>query len=287
MDKIKLMRDVGFTDEAIDTAVSLIARAGSTGADADFDSLRSRLFAGEDLTGAISAAAEEAGMRFEELALVFLLSCADGTRERMLDQGFDETVFIDSMRDLWIWARFCYNNHGFWGIREFQWLSRTARAELWRLGRLQFELIPYEYDDLSFKGYSVKRGDTVLNMHIPAGGPIAEELRLDSYRRAYRHFGINTFLLDSYLLYKENEKMLGPDSNIVSLMHEYILVRHGETDSLHNLRYIFGETPNGTDPKTLPRDTTLRRAYAEHLEKTGVIGWGTGVMFFDGENIVK
>jgi len=287
MDKLELIRKIGFPDEAYEAVCDMTERAQAAGTDASLDALKPDFFAGEDVEEKIKEEAEKAGMKREELNLLFILCCADETERRMYAQGFDGDVFLASMRDLWIWTRFCKENHGFWGLREFKWLANTARAELWRLGRLQFEKIPYEYEDFSYKGYSVKAGDVVLNMHIPADGPITEEVRLDSYRRAYSHFGINVFVLDSYLLYPEHEKMLDPKSNIISLMHEYHLVRHGETESFHNLRYIFGETPTGTDPRTLPRDTTLRRKYAEHIEKTGVIGWGTGVMFFDGENVVR
>jgi len=38
-------------------------------------------------------------------------------------------------------------------------------------------------------GNTLKRGDTVINFHIPSAGPLTDEKRLDSYKQAYKFFG--------------------------------------------------------------------------------------------------
>lgn len=287
MDRNTLLEKIEMPREAVAVIDEVAEKVKGSAA---LDDMRQRLlFTREDprdIRESMEAEAARLGVGADELSLVFFLQCSDETEHRMREQGHPERVFIDSMRDVTIWTNFCHRNHGIWGIREFHWISNTIRAELWRLGRLQFEKYEYDLDDFEFDGHSVHRGEIVLNTHIPAGGGMTREARYDSYKQAYDYFGIGTFLLDSYLLYPAHREFLPPTSNILGIMDEFHLIRAAETDSLHNFRYIFGETPDGVDPATLPRDTSLRRAYANWYAKHGKIGWGVGVMFFDGEHIL-
>ena len=286
MDRKTLLERIGMPLEAVAVIDETEARVKDSGVT---EELRRDLLGTEsprEIYERVVSGAKELGVGADELSLVLLLNCADETERRMREQGHPERVFVDSMRDLTIWTKFCYRNHGVWGIREFEWLARTIRAELWRMGRLQFERYEYDYPDQTFGDRSVHTGDIVLNTHIPAGGGMTREARYDSYRQAYEYFGIGTFILDSYLLYPAHREFLPPESNIIGIMDEFHLIKSGETECLHNMRYIFDETPDGVDPATLPRDTSLRRAYADWYAKHGKIGWGVGVMFFDGERIL-
>ena len=49
---------------------------------------------------------------------------------------------------------------------------------------------------------------------------------------------------------------------------------------------IFGKDA-GLPAEQLPRDTGLRRAYADWIQKGGNVGGGYGILFFDGEKIIK
>ncbi len=286
MDKYRLFEIIEMPVGAVET-VRLIDRLLSTdpSAAAELDGIRVRFYKGESVRPEIDALAGKIGVHGDALSLAFFASCAEEAERRMTEQGHPASVFTDSMRDLAIWAEMCHGYNGIWGIREFDWLSRTLRAELWRLGRLQFEYEKYTYGDFSFAGHSVKNGDMVLNVHIPADGPFPAGARLDSYKRAFRCFGIDTFICDSYLLYPPQEEYLDPASNTVSFMHEWHIVRSGRAYSLRNLRYLYGDR-DGYDVGTLPRDTSMRRSILRMIDETGDMGWGVGVLFFDGEKII-
>ena len=287
MDKRELLEKINMPDGAVAVIDAVNARIGADRELRDrMEEIREKFFSGQDVKTDISSAAAENGLDADELSLAFLLNCTDETQRRLAGQGFDESVFTDSMRDLTIWTNFSRRSYGVWGIREFDWLSRTVRAELWRLGRLQFEFFEYEYDPYSAGGYSVAPGDTVMNVHIPADGPFPADARMESYKRAYAKFGVNTFICDSYLLYPPQEKYLDPASNVVSFIHEYHVVRQGKAYSLHNLRYLYGDR-DSYDLSTLPRDTAMRRSFLRMIDETGDMGWGVGVLFFDGEKIIK
>ena len=285
MDKYELLTKIEMPDEATARVREIGRLVDDAGASADIARIRADFFAGADVRSALAGLAGRLGVHEYELALFFFACCSDETWRRMKAQGHSEKVFTDSMRDLMIWAKFAQRSYGVWGIREFEWLSRTVRAELWRLGRLQFERYEYDYDDFSFGGYSVRRGDVVLNTHISADGPFPASERLDSYRQAHEYFGIDAYICDSYLLYPPMEEYFDPASNTVSFLHEWHIVRSGEAHSFHNLRYLYGDREK-YDLAALPRDTSFRRSVMRMIDEKGDMGWGVGVLFFDGDKIL-
>ncbi|MBQ7160491.1 MAG: DUF5596 domain-containing protein [Clostridia bacterium] len=285
MDKYELLKKIEMPDEAVAVIRDIDLRLErDPGSAAALDGIRARFFAGENVRPEIAELAKKLGVHEYELSLAFFASCSGEAERRMKAQGHPEKVFTDSMRDLMIWAKFSRKSYGVWGIREFDWLARTLRAELWRLGRLQFERYEFDYDDFSFGGLTVKRGDIVLNTHIPADGPFPKEARLDSYLRAYDWFGIDTYICDSYLLYPPQVGYLDPDCNVVSFFREWHIIRSGAAGSFHNLRYLYGDMEK-YDISALPRDTAMRRSILKMADELGDIGWGVGVLFCDGEKI--
>ena len=286
MDKYELLDIIELPAGAVGTVRDIDRKLSADRyAACQLDRIRADFYSDSDVKPAIAALAGKLGVHEYELALSFFAYCADEAERRMTAQGHDIKVFTDSMRDLTIWAKMCRGYAGVWGIREFDWLARTLRAELWRFGRLQFEYETYNYADFSFGGFSVHTGDRVINVHIPADGPFPAEARHASYLRARDYLGLNTFICDSWLLYPPQEKYLDPSSNIVSFMHEYHIVKSARAGSLRNLRYLYGDMDE-YDIAALPRDTRLRRAFIRMIEETGDIGCGVGVFFLDGDRIV-
>ena len=226
------------------------------------------------------------GYSFDQIALPFCIECTDVTEKRMREQGFGDEDIIANLVDIVIWAKICERDWGGWGMHEFSWVSRSLRAILWRLGRLQFEISEFEADEFNKYGVHIKRGDKVINTHIPEDGPMPDDQRLDAYKRAYEYFGFGHFVCDTYLLYPRQREFLPKDSNIVRFMDEFEAVKSGELEGHNNMWRIWGQRDNW-DPATLPRNTRLQRAYADHLAKHNCTGWGYGVMIFDGEKIVK
>lgn len=125
-------------------------------------------------------------------------------------------------------------------------------------------------------------GDPVLDTHIPGGGGMTPERCHDTMRRALeffpRYFPERPFVgfgCGSWILNPELEWIYSPTSNMVLWQRELYLypIPSGPRSGLF---FVFGR--DDLDPATTPRDTSLRRALLEQLDRGGrLIGGG---MFF-------
>lgn len=129
----------------------------------------------------------------------------------------------------------------------------------------------------------LRRGDTVLNVHIPAGGRMDWEACLDSFRRAHAFFPAfhadrlaraavcSTWFLDPRL-----SELLPAEANPLRLaraVHLFPVQPDPEA-----LWFVFQRpTPLGVDAAALPQDTSLRRSLAGFL--AGGRSWNCGGMF--------
>ena len=281
-----LNQTIAMPEEAAALCRELCPKIAASG---EYPAIKQEFFAGHPTRPTIEAYAEANGMRPRAALLAFAELFSAHTREIYAERGYDESIFVDSLLDLTIWAKVCIRDEGEWGLQEYDWMSGQLRATMFRLGRLQFHLIPYRGEEYSRGGMTVRKGDTVINIHIPEGDPITRDKRLDSYRRAYRFFGekYHAFTCSSYLFYLKHEEFLPRTSNILDFMHDFYLYNGTTSKSTGDLWRIFGGKRDNWDPATLPRDTGLRRAYADHLAKEFETGHASGVFLFDGENIVK
>ena len=115
----------------------------------------------------------------------------------------------------------------------------------------------------------LKRGDTVLDLHIPRGKTFTEDEIRDSFRQA-REFFARYFPLRPYqaahchtwFFTPQLQTLLPPESSIVRFQREFYLYPHpGGPGFLW--RFVFGG--KYPDRATAPRDTALRRAVLDWL----------------------
>lgn len=251
-----------------------------------FIDLKKRFYADMYVQHRLDAFAESVGEPYRMVRLAFCLFCKDEMYEIYKNMGLADKVYLDSLIDLRVWALTCMRNYGEWGMEEFKWLEHALRGKVIRLGRLQFEQNKYEYGpDYNKHGVSLKHGDPAIGVHIPEDGPFTVEQTVDSLKQAYAYFGNPAFICESWLLYPPQYDFLKPESNIIKFMDHFDIVHVHEDRFRQDMWRVFGMREK-YDPKELPRDTSLRRGYAEHLEKTNVNGWGYGVLIFDGEKIL-
>lgn len=249
-----------------------------------FDGIRAAFFDGDSIDSIDSKICEIAAATGENEDGIWLAVCvmlADTTRELYLSRGIPEDIFYDTMSDITIWADVCRRDWGTWGIHgQFGWLSNHLRATLFRLGRLQFEIKHFRCDEYNKNGRSVRRGDPVMNIHIPEGDPLTKEKRFDSYRRAHDFFGMDVFVCDTWLFYPRHTEFLQPDSNILDFTRDFEIIDSSEKSGDYgNMWRIYGHRES-YDPAELPRDTGMRRAYADWLAKENKTGSGYGVRFY-------
>ncbi|HIV91638.1 MAG TPA: DUF5596 domain-containing protein [Candidatus Eisenbergiella stercoravium] len=222
-------------------------------------------------------------LRMEEqprrLALVLFVTFAISAHEEYRKKGIADQIYFDTFRDIAIWNRECKRKYGEEGLAEVEWISRSVKLQLFRLGRLQFEPGTLE-KELFRNGEALPVGTPVLYVHIPAEEPLSEEACRDSFRRA-AEFWKNTkriYVCESWLLSPHLKDILKEDSNILRFQEMFELAGVDE-DSRQAEERVFGKFL--ADKNKYPEKTSLQRAMKAYLLNHNRVGSGTGVRLED------
>jgi len=227
--------------------------------------------------GIMRAKSKEYGCEANRISLAATLLLARNMKALYEEQGYDMAIYWDSLQDIAIWAKCCKDDTGFWGMKQFGWLANTLRGKLWRLGRMQFELIHFEEGHYEKDGVVLNDGDIVINTHIPEGEPLTPELRTDAFDRAVKFFGRNVFMCESWMLWPAHYEILKPTSNIVSFMNDFDIFKSFEVPGVNDLWRIFGYLPDYR-PEKLPANSSMQRGYIAKLRQNGgLTGGGYGI----------
>lgn len=125
-----------------------------------------------------------------------------------------------------------------------------------------------------------EKGTGLLDVHIPADGPLTPEGCLESYRmanefypRVFPDHSYTGFVCNSWLLDPELAKILPAESNIVQFQREFYLLPT-LSDDRQTWERVFGARPD--DLAKAPRDSSLRRAILDHVLAGGRFSKGYG-----------
>ena len=204
--------------------------------------------------------------------LSFLYFC-ESLEKRYAEKGIEESVLLDTLRDIVIWTDVWSEVKGELYLGELFWLKRHLSMQLFRIGSLEYVMgkAPADCPVLG-----LKKGDNVLDVHIPNGASLTPEACRDSmvkakefFKKHYPEFEFSHFSCHSWLLDPELEKLLDATSNILAFGRMFTLSEEAAPESYAALRYVFrwDTTKN-----------TLRNAYpvsrfAERMKKH-VMGGG-------------
>lgn len=243
----------------------------------------------------VKAMSEKYGENEYTMYSVFILSCVPILKERYDKAGISEKLFYDSTADFKYKIIESIEVKGVPGAFSPGWNDGTFKMKRFAFGRFQYELKIYDWENdfVTSCGKVMKVGDTYVNFHIPSSGvPLTDEVRLASYKEAYQHYkhlfpdGKVIFGCGSWLLYPRHREFLPPHSNILKFMDDFDVVGWAQKDEFGDAWRVFGRYA-GLPPEQLPRDTSLRRAYADWLMKGNKTGDAFCVFVFDGEKILK
>ena len=127
-------------------------------------------------------------------------------------------------------------------------------------------------------------GDKALAVHIPSGGPLDHAECGESFasavlffREKFPTYKSRAFTCLSWLVCPELERVLPASANIVRFLREWCLHPCAGASVQPTLRRVFGS--DNIDPATAPRDSSLRRAIAGHLQAGGTFRDGGAVLF--------
>ncbi|MFQ6807303.1 MAG: hypothetical protein ACLRT5_22600 [Lachnospiraceae bacterium] len=152
------------------------------------------------------------------------------------------------------------------------------------MGRFQFEEETFQGDVYQEDGFSVKKGDPVINMHIPSSGPLDPAQAEASIARAAQFYrdlfpqGTVPFVMDSWLLDPDLMKML-PQGNIRRFVERFHLVSVEKGETFSDGWRVFGPEWE-KEPADLPRTTRLQTAIADYLQGGGKLGAGYGIFLW-------
>lgn len=116
----------------------------------------------------------------------------------------------------------------------------------------------------------LRRGDTVLNVHIPARDPLTEEACEEAYERAreifarcYPDFKFKAFCCFSWMLEKRLKLIMGRETGITGFADKFTAfpTRSGEDGVLQFLFHTKKKPPFSA----LPENTSMQRAVKEYL----------------------
>ncbi len=158
--------------------------------------------------------------------------------------------------------------YGTFGLHTQEWLRLAWSGNLYRLGRLQYNL---QRDDSA--GYDDDRG-WLLSTHIPQVGPLTPASVDDSFATARRFFGAHFpdlavvgFHCFSWLLDPHLASALPASANMARFQRRWALYGEpadGDGDALFFTFHRRGR-PDEIDLEGLPQTTTLERVIVARL----------------------
>ena len=171
-----------------------------------------------------------------------------------------------------------YNTLGYGGIA----LSKV-------LGKFKDEfertVADFDYDA---KGVKVKKGDSIIAIHIPPKFKMSRETVTRAIKASYDYYGFSgkvAYQCDSWLLYPDFEDVFVKGGNVMEFRSLFDVISSSDNKTFEDCWRVFkvGEIK---DLDSLPTDTRLQQNMLSHLKNGGKTGNGFGVLVFDGENII-
>lgn len=211
------------------------------------------------------------------LWLTISLCAAMHTRERYKAMGIDDKIFYDTMA---CFSRFVrehresYRTYGF--DRQF-WTYRQINQTIYRLGELEFEILDFQGDEVQLNGKTVvKKGDTVLSVHIPSDAQLDMESCHSSYRQAnefmkkhYPKIKYNVFYCNTWMLSPNLKDVLPENSKILQFQSDYTLCRLEEDNDAYCL-WVYKKSSLELDD--YPENTSLQRNLKKYIRNGGRVG---------------
>lgn len=212
------------------------------------------------------------------IRLAVILKCALKAREEYRERGIPDSIFLDTMSDIKIWCENADNK----GIKNYGWLKNHLRLELFRLGRLQFQLYECKNRTLNYKRLPFPYGERLIYVHIPQGEKLGRERCIESFsmaeeffERYFPEYKYKWYFCESWLLYDENKEFMAEDSNILSFAALFDH-RYSMRVDVQTIERVFGK--RRLLKSRYPEETSLQRSLKAYMLSGGKAGVGIGVI---------
>lgn len=190
-----------------------------------------------------------------------LKACVD-TYDIYQAKGISDDIYFATMK---CFTRFINETHKMTGefcFDRWWWTTRQAGCHLFRIGELEYEIVPNEKGDF-------------IDLHIPSDADFSPQAVDKSLQKAQKFFAKYfpslqnaEYRCHSWLLDEQLKNMLSANSNIVSFQNRFEIFDKGETDT-EFIEWLFNT--KSKDFASLPENTSLQKNVKKHLLSGGVI----------------
>lgn len=198
--------------------------------------------------------------------LTLMIALLEDTAAAYRKMGIPERIFIDTMK---CFARFVGEHKAAYGAYGFDrgfWTPRQLACLLFRIGELEYELLP----------------DHRIGMHIPSDTVLTQEMCEASLaeaqkfmKRFFPEWQDDSYVCHSWLLAPALKELLHPESHILCFQKAFRILSVDEED-LSCLEWVYGR--EDIPYEALPENTSLQRNIKRHLLADGKIGSAMGVL---------
>lgn len=210
--------------------------------------------------------------------LAVVVKCLEKTKTFYGKLGIDDNIFYETMSDIKIW---CENN-GNNGLKNYRWLTTHINGEIFKIGRLQYQMYVCDSEDLDYSRLPFNRGEKVLYIHIPQGEKLkysecvkSIKLAKEFFNKYFYDFTYRYFFCESWLLYEENGDFMKKDSNILKFVSLFDIA-YSVKDDKQAIERIFGKEKNNM--ADYPENTSLQKAAKEYMQNGHNLGMGIGTI---------
>ena len=205
----------------------------------------------------------------EQNVLNYLYMC-EAAKKRYEEKGISSDILYATLKDIVFYSVACSEINGRFCLGVYEWIHRHLSLNLFQLGRLQFGMGECEHD---VPERCLSKGDNVLEIHIPEGGPLTKSACLESIAMAkeffakyfpdfkYEHFTTDTWLLDTTL-----NDLLKPGGNIIEFQGMFDIAERKKSDEI--LRYVFKWNTERSNVK----DAICKSKFAESIKIRALSG---------------
>ncbi len=186
--------------------------------------------------------------------LLMCLYFCEALSEKYREKGIPEKIMLDSLTDIVLWTNTHHELTGRLGVSETNWLQNHYAFRLFRLGRLQFMITGCARD---IPRIGVQKGETVLDVHIPRGTPLADGECSESFAAAKAFFAryfpqveYKCFTCFSWLLDNTLEQFVRPDGNILKFQKRFQVLERIESINTLQFTVSWGITKENMDTFT-------------------------------------
>lgn len=212
------------------------------------------------------------------MRLAVCLAYADFTRDFYKEKGIPPEIFYDTMQDIKIW---CENNNNK-GLKNYKWIQNHLRGELFRIGRLQYQMFTLDSRLLDYKVLPFSKGDRMIYVHIPQGEKLIYSDCVASLHKAkeffaeyFSDFEYTFFFCESWLLYEENYAFMKTSSNILQFQSLFEVVCSKPID-VQAVERIFGKRKWRISD--YPENTSLQKSAKAYMQGGNKLGIGIGII---------